>query len=101
MVDISVPGHGVYLFSTPMLLRHTEGRRAMTNDSPDDSSQHEKATEVIVEDVKTTNSLSDVEPPIILTSEEESRLYRKIDLRLMPILTTLQVFSFMDRGIVN
>ena len=39
------------------------------------------------------------EPPVVLTAEEERRLYRKIDLRLIPVLTLLQLLSFMDRGV--
>ncbi|KAF9518068.1 hypothetical protein BS47DRAFT_1380020 [Hydnum rufescens UP504] len=33
-----------------------------------------------------------------LTAEEEKRLYRKIDLRLMPILALMYLLAFMDRG---
>ena len=36
-------------------------------------------------------------PPLVLTPAEEKRLYRKIDWRLMPILTLLQLSSFLDR----
>jgi hypothetical protein len=36
--------------------------------------------------------------PLELTSAEERRLYRKIDLRLMPILTLMELCSFLDRG---
>jgi len=37
-------------------------------------------------------------PPPALTEEEEKRLWRKIDLRLMPILSLMYLLSFMDRG---
>ncbi|KAF8486591.1 MFS general substrate transporter [Gautieria morchelliformis] len=37
-------------------------------------------------------------PPPKLTAEEEHRLYRKLDLRLMPILSLMYLLSFMDRG---
>ncbi len=33
-----------------------------------------------------------------LTAEQERALYRKIDFRLMPILTLLYLLSFMDKG---
>lgn len=36
--------------------------------------------------------------PPRLTAEEEKRLWRKIDLRLMPILSLMYLFSFLDRG---
>ncbi len=37
-------------------------------------------------------------PPPVLTPEEEARLWRKIDWRIMPILTMMYLFSFVDRG---
>lgn len=37
-------------------------------------------------------------PPPTLTEAEEIKLYRKIDLRLMPILALLYLLSFIDRG---
>lgn len=36
--------------------------------------------------------------PPTLTEEEEEALYRKIDLRLMPILSVMYLCSFLDRG---
>ena len=36
--------------------------------------------------------------PPVLTPQEEARLWRKIDLRIMPILTLMYLFSFVDRG---
>ncbi|KAF9039625.1 MFS general substrate transporter [Hymenopellis radicata] len=36
--------------------------------------------------------------PPTLTPEEEHRLWRKLDRRLLPILSLLYLFSFMDRG---
>ncbi|KAF9523178.1 MFS general substrate transporter [Crepidotus variabilis] len=46
---------------------------------------------------------SQLDPPSIdsppqLTAEQEQKLYRKIDLRLMPILSLMYLFSFLDRG---
>ena len=38
-------------------------------------------------------------PPPALTAEQERALYRKIDLRLMPILALMYLFSFLDRGL--
>ena len=37
-------------------------------------------------------------PPPTLTAAEEKRLWRKIDMRLMPILTLMYLCSFLDRG---
>ncbi|KAF9234650.1 MFS general substrate transporter [Melanogaster broomeanus] len=34
----------------------------------------------------------------MLTPEQEKRLWRKVDLRLMPILSLMYLLSFMDRG---
>lgn len=36
--------------------------------------------------------------PPSLTRQEERRLWRKIDVRLMPILTVMYLCSFVDRG---
>ena len=37
-------------------------------------------------------------PPPELTAEQERALWRKIDMRLMPILTLMYLCSFLDRG---
>ncbi|GJE93045.1 MFS general substrate transporter [Phanerochaete sordida] len=37
-------------------------------------------------------------PPPTLSAAEEKALYRKVDLRLMPILTLMYLCSFLDRG---
>ena len=37
-------------------------------------------------------------PPPALTPEQEKALYRKVDLKLMPILALLYLCSFLDRG---
>ncbi|KIJ64861.1 hypothetical protein HYDPIDRAFT_40046 [Hydnomerulius pinastri MD-312] len=39
-----------------------------------------------------------VDAPPMLTPEQEKRLWRKVDLRLMPILSLMYLLSFMDRG---
>ena len=36
--------------------------------------------------------------PPVLSEEEERRLWRKVDMRLMPILTLMYLCSFLDRG---
>ncbi|KAI0708287.1 MFS general substrate transporter [Earliella scabrosa] len=37
-------------------------------------------------------------PPPIFTAAEEAKLWRKIDLRFMPIITTMYLCSFLDRS---
>ena len=37
-------------------------------------------------------------PPPVLTPQEERRLYRKIDCRIMPIVTLMYLGAFLDRG---
>ncbi|TKA51422.1 hypothetical protein B0A53_05335 [Rhodotorula sp. CCFEE 5036] len=42
---------------------------------------------------------SSIQPPArMFTPEEEDKLYRKVDYRIMPILSLLYLLSFMDRG---
>ncbi|KAF8838719.1 MFS general substrate transporter [Paxillus ammoniavirescens] len=36
----------------------------------------------------------------VFTPEQERKLWRRIDLRLLPIITVMYLFSFMDRGVV-
>jgi hypothetical protein len=38
-------------------------------------------------------------PPPQYSEEQEKRLWRKIDLRLMPMLTLMYLVSFLDRGV--
>jgi hypothetical protein len=41
---------------------------------------------------------SSLPSPPTLTEAEEKRLWRKVDMRLMPILALMYLLSFMDRG---
>ncbi|KAL0564186.1 hypothetical protein V5O48_017869, partial [Marasmius crinis-equi] len=41
---------------------------------------------------------SPIPPPPQLTEEQETKLWRKIDRRLMPILSLMYLMSFLDRG---
>jgi hypothetical protein len=41
---------------------------------------------------------STLPPPPILTPEQEKALYRKVDMKLMPILAAMYLLSFLDRG---
>jgi len=47
---------------------------------------------------KSTPASFDSLTPPTLTPEEEAKAWRKIDIRLMPILALLYLFSFLDRG---
>jgi hypothetical protein len=40
----------------------------------------------------------DDDPPRALSPKDEKRLWRKVDLRLMPILSAMYLLAFMDRG---
>lgn len=42
--------------------------------------------------------LDSLPPPPKLSPEQEMRLYRKIDVWLLPILTMMYLASFLDRG---
>jgi len=44
---------------------------------------------------------SSLPPPPELTPEQEKKLWRKIDYRLMPILSALYLMSFLDRGTIT
>lgn len=37
-------------------------------------------------------------PSVVFGPKEEARLWRRIDLRLMPMIALMYLFSFMDRG---
>ena len=41
--------------------------------------------------------VEDAAPPV-LTPEQEKKLWRKVDMRILPILTIMYLCSFMDRG---
>ncbi|RDB15711.1 High-affinity nicotinic acid transporter [Hypsizygus marmoreus] len=66
----------------------------------------EKASEHRIEEV-TQDNASDIlklegessePPPPVFTAAQEKKLWRKIDLKLMPILALLYMLSFIDRG---
>lgn len=93
---------------------HPSGRHSTPKSSSvtmvDVAFEDTKATIHVEEDISTTRSefashsklaFQHTGPPVVLTAEEERRLYRKIDLKLIPVLTLLQLLSFMDRGAVQ
>ncbi|KAJ3558218.1 hypothetical protein NM688_g1060 [Phlebia brevispora] len=61
---------------------------------PDDSTEKGGDTQKYILDLEDD---ADLPTPQTLTEEEEKRLYRKIDWRLMPMLTLMYLCSFLDR----
>lgn len=80
----------------------------------DNDSREEKAVSESSEEGIDFGGESRLPPPPVLTSEQEAKLWRKVDLRLMPILrygvfghtahprslppSLMYLFSFLDRG---
>lgn len=73
---------------------------AQNRQSASENSIEEKKREEVIETVSLSDSKSEsaLPPPPTLTPEQEKKLYRKIDLWLMPILTLMYLASFLDRG---
>ncbi|KAG1728768.1 MFS general substrate transporter [Suillus lakei] len=57
------------------------------------SSEHKQCDEERLED-----PILDLKNVPVLTPEQEKKLWRKIDLRLMPILSLMYLLAFLDRG---
>ena len=49
-------------------------------------------------DVEAVECAAPHEAPPPLTPEQERRLWRKVDKRILPILTIMYLCSFLDRG---
>lgn len=69
------------------------------------SLEKKQADPEVVETVLASSSVdfggeSKLPPPPKLTPEQEKKLYRKVDLWLMPILTLMYLASFLDRGML-
>ncbi|KAK0185190.1 MFS general substrate transporter [Armillaria mellea] len=58
----------------------------------------ENSKDVAVQSIDNVGGEATLPPPPGLTDEQEKKLWRKIDLRLMPILSLMYLFSFLDRG---
>ena len=77
-----------------------------TGGSEKASIEEKVVNEEAIETVSSTGSTHGIDfggdsklpPPPKLTPEQERKLYRKVDLWLMPILTLMYLFSFLDRG---
>ncbi|KAH9919548.1 major facilitator superfamily domain-containing protein [Fomitopsis serialis] len=67
-----------------------------TTNSPARSYSAEKLEVEAVE--YATSPKSTTSPPPPLTPEQEKRLWRKVDRRILPILTIMYLCSFLDRG---
>jgi hypothetical protein len=74
----------------------------MTSKSPSQPSEkHDDISKELRESVSEIVDYggdSRLPPPPQLTPEQEKKLWRKIDLRLMPILSLMYLFSYLDRG---
>lgn len=87
------PASLVHLSRLNMTGRATEPDRISIEKKQEANVDVESSTSV------TDEGLDNGEPaPPKLTPEQEKKLYRKIDLWLMPILTIMYLFSFLDRG---
>ncbi|GAA5863794.1 hypothetical protein JCM8547_006067 [Rhodosporidiobolus lusitaniae] len=73
------------------------------------SKEEEKAWQEHVEDASSSSVIvnEDLPPPpegfikrpaVVFSKEEEDRIYRKVDMHLMPTVAILYLLSFMDRG---
>jgi hypothetical protein len=63
-------------------------------------SEHEKPSVDYVEEASLERKKEESEIVVpVLTVEEEQRLWRKIDMRLMPMLSLMYLMSFLDRGV--
>ncbi|KAL7284829.1 hypothetical protein ACG7TL_002142 [Trametes sanguinea] len=86
--------------STPDFERENTWRFPHSHHAPLTPDQEKGEIELIEVLPVSSNDLHDASllPPPILTLEEERRLWRKIDMRLVPIAVTLYLFSNLDRG---
>ncbi len=77
---------------------------AQANISDGASLDEKKEPEAHIVETVSSSSIHDfggdskLPPPPKFTPEQEKKLYRKIDLWLMPILTLMYLASFLDRG---
>ncbi|KDR81104.1 hypothetical protein GALMADRAFT_222657 [Galerina marginata CBS 339.88] len=69
----------------------------MTEEKVSNPSINEKRVSTTSESVDFGGE-STLPPPPTLTPEQERKLWRKVDLRLMPILSLMYLVSFIDRG---
>lgn len=83
--------------STPKMSNH-EIASPVDEKRRSDSSHIETASSGLKHDGPDFGGDSSLPPPPNLSPEEEKRLWRKVDRRLMPILAIMYLMSFLDRG---
>ena len=66
--------------------------------SPEKGSVSERSPSYIESEAVNFGGEDGLPPPPQLSEAEEKKLWRKIDLWLLPILTLLYLLSFIDRG---
>ena len=66
--------------------------------SPEKDSVSERSPSSIKPEAVNFGGEDDLPSPPQLSEAEEKKLWRKIDLKLLPILTLLYLLSFIDRG---
>lgn len=71
------------------------------NEKRQADSQIETTSSDLKSEIADFGGNSSLPPPPKLSPEEEKRLWRRIDLRLMPILAVMYLMSFLDRGMHN
>ena len=90
--------------STALLDDRRQDLNMAANDSDARSASLEKTgVELMVEEASMKPDVAyggedELPPPPDLSEAQIKALYRKIDLRLMPILTLMYLCSFLDRG---
>ncbi|KAH0838727.1 MFS general substrate transporter [Lanmaoa asiatica] len=92
----------VYFFASishPSLSPHTRRGVVLTlSGTPESDRNWSPVDKMSIEaEIKEVHT-GDDDTPRMLSPEEEKRLWRKVDLRLMPILCVMYLLSFMDRG---
>ena len=107
MVDLDGTREGYYIVPPVVGLSSKDSPPPSPSSSLDSSSASfpmaakedpDKQSTYIEHRLKSESDSTDSLRPPTLTPEEEARAWRKIDIRLMPILALLYLFSFLDRG---
>ncbi|KAG2141409.1 MFS general substrate transporter, partial [Suillus bovinus] len=98
VVDLLKPQSHVYLEKLKTPSCRSSVTTDLVNTIPTDhmnsiSSEHNRCDEERPED-----SVLDLKNVPVLTPEQEKKLWRKIDLRIMPILSLMYLLAFLDRG---
>lgn len=86
-------------FSRPSSPSQTRPSK-MPNTSENNSNELPADKDMVGVQHEELHSVDDDAPPT-LTAEEEKRLWRKVDRRLMPMLSVMYLLSFTDRGALD